>query len=317
MKRLKRNFAAALALGVGVYLALVLVSGMDSLREALDRFDWKVIPYALVLVGISYAVRYVRWSYFLHRLGVHLGRRADVAIFTAGLSMTVSPGKLGEILKSALILEVSGTPVSKTAPAVITERATDGIGMAVWGLLGALAFSYKPSIPIVFLTITVVGIVVLRSKRLSTLLADFLGLVPGLKRLAPHMADFHNATNQLLAPVPLVIGSVLAFVIWFLEIWAVYLIVRGVGATVPFLEIAFIFAVSSIVGLLSMLPGGVGAAEASLAGMFRAVAGLASGPAALVTLIIRLVTLWFAAFLGVLGLAVAQRFITKAKGTPW
>lgn len=307
MERLKQNFAMALALGAAVYLVLALLSGAGDLREALDRFDWTVIPVALALMGTSYAVRYARWAYYLRRLGVRIRLRAGVPIFAAGLAMTISPGKLGEVLKSVFILQVSGDPVARTAPAVVAERVTDGTGMMAWGLLGALAFGFGSGVLVGSLGTMVVGVLVLRSKRLSVLAAGSLERIPVLRRLTPHVAIFHGASNRLLAAGPLGAGSVLSFGAWGLELLAVYLVVRGVGATVPFLEVVFIFAVGSIVGLLSMLPGGLGAAEASLTGMFQAVAGLASGPAAAATLVVRLVTLWFAVLIGILGL-MAMRY---------
>jgi uncharacterized protein (TIRG00374 family) len=316
MKGLERNLAVALALGAGVYLALALLSGVDDLRRALDRFEWTLVPVALTLVGLSYAVRYLRWSYYLRRLGVHVGRRADVAIFAAGLAMTISPGKLGEVLKSAFIFQVSGDPASKTAPAVLAERITDGVGMVVWGLLGALAFGFGPSVLVPFLGIMLAAALALRSRRLSILFKRSLGRVPGLGRLVPHVADFHGASNRLLAAGPLGVGSALSFGAWGLELLAVYLSVRGVDAVVPFLVVVFIFAVASIAGSLSLLPGGIGAAEASLAGMFVAVAGLASGQAAAVTLVIRLLTLWFAVLVGILGLAAVRRFVPRPKMSP-
>ena len=305
----------ALALGVGVYLALAILSGIGDLREALARFDWRLIPASLALVGTSYVIRYARWSYFLRRLGVRLESRTGVAIFVAGLSMTISPGKFGEVLKSVLIVNVSGDPVAKTTPAVVSERITDGVGMAAWGLLGALAFGFGPGVPVVFLGITAVGVFLLRSKRFSIFFAKLLERVPKVRALAPRVAEFHDASHQLLSPMPLVAGGVLAFAIWSLEISAVYLILHGVGATTPFMKVAFIFAVSSILGLASMLPGGIGVTEASLTGMFRVTAGLASGPAAAATLITRLVTLWFAASLGILGLA-ATRHLTRKPDNP-
>jgi len=310
---LKRNFTVALALGVGVYLTLALVSGIDDLRQVLAHFDWILVPEALGLVGTSYILRYGRWSYFLRYLGIYLERRVDVTIFVAGLAMTVSPGKFGEVLKSVLILKVSGDPISKTAPAVIAERVTDGIGMAAWGLLGALAFGFGPGVPVAFLGITAAGVLMLRSERLSRSFAKLLERIPKVRLLAPRVADFQGASNQLLSAAPMAVGGGLSFVIWSLEISAVYLIVQGVGDTVPFMKVAFIFAVSSIVGLVSMLPGGIGATEATLTGMFRVTAGLAKGPAAAATLITRLVTLWFAAFLGILGLMAMRRLTPKPK----
>lgn len=308
-ERLKRNFAVAVALGAAVYLVLALLTGLEDLGQALGRFDWRLVPPAVALVGASYVVRYARWSYYLRRIGIRLGRRVDVSIFAAGLAMTVSPGKLGEALKSVFILQASGDPVARTAPAAVAERITDGIGVAVWGLLGALSFGFGPGILLAFLGAMAVGILALRSRRLSKASARLLEGIPGLRRLAPHMADFHGASSRVLGPRPLVVGSVLSFGAWGLELVAVYLMVLGVGAAVPFPGVVFAFAVATIVGALSLLPGGLGAAEASLAGTLRALFGLAGGQAAAATLIIRLLTLWFAVLIGIAGLAALRRLL--------
>ncbi|MBD0356227.1 MAG: flippase-like domain-containing protein, partial [Rubrobacter sp.] len=169
MERLKKNFILALVLGLAVYLVLAIVSGLEDLRDALSGFDFFLIPAILGLVSLSYAVRFVRWTYYLRLLKVRVPLRANAAIFAAGLSMTISPGKLGEVLKSVFIKDVVGTPVARTAPAVVAERATDGTGMVLWGLLGALAFSFGPWLLLLFLALTGVGIAVLRSRRLSLL----------------------------------------------------------------------------------------------------------------------------------------------------
>jgi uncharacterized protein (TIRG00374 family) len=252
---LKKNLVLALGLGVAVYLALAVVGGFGELREALARFDYRLIPAILGLVALSYVGRFVRWAYYLRLLKVDLPLGANVVIFMAGLSMTISPGKLGEVLKSVFIKDVSGTPIARTAPAVVAERATDGTGMVAWGLLGALSFSFGPRLLLVFLALTVFGIVVLRSKRLSVLAERLLERLPLLNRFAPHVGAFHGASNELLGARPLLVASAISFCSWGLEILAVYLSVAGFGAQAPFLVVTFVFAVSSLAGALSFLPG--------------------------------------------------------------
>ena len=309
MEHLKKNLVLALVLGIAVYLVLAVVSGLEDLRDALSGFDLSLIPAILGLVSLSYAVRFVRWAYYLKVLNVRVPLGANAAIFAAGLSMTISPGKLGEVLKSVFIKDVAGTPVARTAPAVVAERATDGTGMVLWGLLGALAFSFGPWLLLLFLALTGVGISVLRSKRLSLLAERTLRKLPLLDRLAPHVGDFYGASNELLAFRPLVVASGISFLAWGLECVAVYLCALGVGAGEPFLVIVFVFAVSSLAGAASMLPGGLGAAEAGMAGMLATVAGLSGGLAVALTFVIRLTTLWFATLIGVAGLLVVRRVI--------
>jgi uncharacterized protein (TIRG00374 family) len=316
MSNMKRNFILALGLGVAVYLALSIFSGFDDLRAALADFRWSLIPVILGLVFISYVGRFFRWVYYLKILDVYVPPKINAAIFTAGLSMTISPGKLGEVLKSLFIRQVNGTPVARTAPIVLAERVTDGTGMIIWGLLGALAFSRGPGLMFLFLAVTVVGVVVLRSKRLSLLAERVLERLPLVNRISGHLGAFHGASDELLSVRSLTVTTVMSFVIWGIEILAVYLCAIGIGVDIPFLMLVFIFAVSSILGSLSMLPGGIGAAEAGLTGQFVTIAGLSSGVAVALTMVIRLATLWFAILLGVIGLFVVRLLIGDVEPEP-
>ena len=308
MERLKKNLVLALCLGVVVYLALALFSGFGDLKIALASFDYALVPTILGFVLLSYAVRFVRWVYYLRLLDVRMPLAKNVAIFVAGLAMTVSPGKLGGVLKSVFIRQVTGTPIAHTMPAVVTERVTDGTGIVLWGLLGASTFSYGMGSLLSFLTVTAVGIAVLRSKKLSLLAEKTLLKLPLLNRLVPHIGGFHGATNELLAMRPLVVGTVLSLCSWGLELLAVYLCVVAIGAEVHFLVVTFIFVVASLGGALTMLPGGIGAVEAGMAGMFASIVNLSGGLSVALTFVLRLATVWFATLIGVLGLLFVSRW---------
>ena len=316
MPNVGRNLILALGLGVGVYVVLAILGGIENLRDALDGFRYALIPLILGLVALSYVGRFVRWVYYLRLLGISVPLGLNAAIFAAGLSMTISPGKLGEVLKSVFLKQAVGAPIARTAPIVFAERATDGTGMVAWGLLGALAFSFGPGILLGFLVVTAFSIAVLRSKRLSLLAEKVMMKLPLLNRFAPHLSDFHGATNEVLGARPLVVGTVISFLAWGLEITAVYLCSVGIGAELPFLLVVFVFAAGSLLGVGSMLPGGIGAAEATMAGMFRFYAGLPGGLAVGLTFLIRLATLWFAAVVGIVGLVIVRGMLGETEVTP-
>ena len=312
MERLKRNLGLALAMGAGVYLILTVLSDLERLGEALNDFNYALIPAILGLVSLSYVGRFLRWLYYLRVLKVTVPLGVNAAIFAAGLSMTISPGKLGEVLKSVFVRRVSGVPIARTAPAVVAERATDGTGMVAWGFLGAFALGFSPRTMLVFLAVAVFGIAVLRSKRLSLLAERLLSRLPLVGRFSPHLRDFHSASNELLGSGPLLVGTIISFVAWGFECLGVYLCAVGLGADLSFLTVVFIFAVSSLLGVLSMLPGGIGAVEAGLALQFVHVGGLSLGLAGALTLVIRLATLWFATLVGIVGLLIVRRLLGDA-----
>jgi uncharacterized protein (TIRG00374 family) len=314
--RLRRNLVLALALGAAVYLILAVLSDLGELAAALDSFDYALIPAILGFVALSYVVRFFRWTYYLRVLKVSVPMGINAAIFTSGLSMTISPGKLGEVLKSVFVRNVTGAPIARTAPAVVAERATDGTGMVLWGFLGAFALDLPPWTMLIFLVLAVFAIVVLRSKRLSLAAESVLSKLPLVNRLAPHLRDFHGASNELLGTRPLLVGTAISFFSWGLECAGVYLCAVGLGVDRPFLLIVFVFALSSLLGVLSMLPGGIGAVEAGLYGQFVAVANLPTGLAGALTLVIRLATLWFATLLGICGLLLVRRLLGDAPLEP-
>jgi uncharacterized protein (TIRG00374 family) len=314
--RLRRNLVLALALGAAVYLILAVLSDLGELAAALESFDYALIPAILGLVALSYVVRFFRWTYYLRVLGVYVPTPINAAIFTSGLSMTISPGKLGEVLKCVFVRRASGAPIARTAPAVVAERATDGTGMVLWGFLGAFALNLPPWTMLTFLGLAAFGIAVLRSKRLSLAAERILFRLPLVNRLAPHLGEFQGASNELLATRPLLIGTAISFISWGLECTGVYLCAVGLNVDRPFLLIVFVFATSSLLGVLSMLPGGIGAVEAGLYGQFVAVANLSTGIAGALTLVIRLATLWFATLLGICGLLLVRLMLGDAPLEP-
>ncbi|MGH2562156.1 MAG: lysylphosphatidylglycerol synthase domain-containing protein, partial [Thermomicrobiales bacterium] len=76
------------------------------------------------------------------------------------------------------------------------------------------------------------------------------------------------------------------------------------------LTATFVLAVSSLAGGASMLPGGIGVADASVAGMLLVLVedeAMSRTVAVAATLMIRFATLWFAVLLGVLAVIALER----------
>ena len=312
MEKLGRSLVLAIVLGVAVFAALSVFADFGKVSAALSGFRLALIPAILGLVSLSYAGRFVRWLYYLKVLKVSVPPGQNAAIFAAGLSMTISPGKLGEVLKSVFVRQASGAPIARTAPAVVAERATDGTGMVLWAFIGAFALGLSPFWVFVFLGVAVFGIAVLRSKTLSLLAERVLLRLPLFDKLAPHLRSFHGASNELLGARPLAVGTAISFFSWGLECLGVYLCAVGLGAEAGFLMVTFVFAVSSLLGVLSMIPGGIGAVEAGLALQFVRLAGMSTGTAGALTFVIRLATLWWATLLGILGLLLVRRMLGDA-----
>jgi len=136
-----------------------------------------------------------------------------------------------------------------------------------------------------------------------------------LKLLIPFRGYICQSTYRLLLPVSLVISTILSIAAWFCECYAFYLVLKGLALKSTLSESTFVYAFATLVGAVSMLPGGLGATEGSMTGLLVVLFKETRHGAVAATLIVRLCTLWYAVFLGVLALVGVHKFFRKAQRT--
>ena len=272
-------------------LGLGLYADFGSLGDELTSFRWELFPLALALTGLNYLLRFWRWERYLAKLAIEIPRGRSFTIFVAGLTMTITPAKLGELLKCALLHRSYGVPVRRSAPVVLAERVTDASGVVVLALVGGAGTRSWPLLVAAFVGVGLV-VAVVRS--------------PLLERFA-FFGEATEASRSLLTTPLLVAMTLLSAVSWFCECLAAYVCVRGLRLDLSLADTVVAFSLGSLAGAASFLPGGLGVAEASMTGLIRALGDTTKAAAAAATVLIRLSTLWFAVALGLLGLAVESR----------
>src|SRR5450432_1537258 len=98
MSRLFRRLLVAMILGVLVYAGFALYRGMHAIGESLSRFTWSAFGLACTLAFGNYMTRFLKWEYYLARLGIKgIPKLDSLLTFLSGLVLTVTPGKVGEV----------------------------------------------------------------------------------------------------------------------------------------------------------------------------------------------------------------------------
>src|SRR5437016_4808037 len=105
--------------------ALAFYADAPRMLVALAHFRWEFLPLILAFTTFNYGWRFVKWQYYLKRLQIRLPFGTSLLIFLSGLSMAITPGKVGELLKSYFLKRVTGVPASRTSPIIVAERLTD------------------------------------------------------------------------------------------------------------------------------------------------------------------------------------------------
>jgi uncharacterized membrane protein YbhN (UPF0104 family) len=285
--------AIAIVIAIG---AFSMAGDVRSIGDQLAGFAWSGFVAALGLALANYAMRFVRWQLYLRRQQVVVPTASSAIVFGAGLSLSITPGKLGELVKSYLLREMHDIPAPRTAPIVVAERVSDLVALLSLAVIGVAAYGVDPTLVIVA--------------------GALIDLVTSPARLQRLRAPLHETLVHLAAlcrPGPLAVATLIAIPAWGCECIGFALICNAFpGVHVQLGLATAIYAGTTIAGALSFLPGGLGVTEGAMTlALVKGGSHLATSTALTATLLTRLATLWFAVLIGVALLAVARRRIAR------
>lgn len=282
---------------VVIYLIMGIYADFGDLISAIEKFNWVFVPVMIILTTIAYFIRFIKWNFFLKSVGVHLNIKDNLFVFFSGLGMIITPAKVGEIWKGWLIKDINGESLSKTVPVVIIDRVTDLIGLIILSLLGIIYYKEGTYIIITLIVIFTLFFVAIRSKTVSGKIISLLEKRAG--KYSKDIKTMHSTFEETMKPKNLVGMSFLSVFAWFFECLALYFVIIGFGQSISLVISTFVFSFASLAGAVSMIPGGLGVAEATISGMLQYF-GLTSTISVGVAIIIRFGTLWYGAILGFL-----------------
>jgi uncharacterized membrane protein YbhN (UPF0104 family) len=308
VSRFVRRVLGAVLLGVLVYGAFVLYAGFAAMRESLGRFAWWTFAVALGLASSNYAFRFAKWQYYLRRLGVTgVGTLDSLLVFLSGFVLTVTPGKVGEVFKSAVLAKTHGVPAERTAPIVVAERLTDAIGVVALIVVGSSAFAGGLGWALAGAVVVSTGVLFIAWDPPARAVLRFLGTRGGfVGRIAPKLTVAFDSLKIVAGPAALLWPTALSIFGWGLEGVALYVLVRGFGDSVPLAAAVFFHSTASLAGALIPVPGGLGVAETLLKEQLARLGGVSPGDATASMILIRFATLWWAVVVGFAALALLR-----------
>ena len=118
--------------------------------------------------------------------------------------------------------------------------------------------------------------------------------------------------RKLAKPEILFLTICLSLAAWALEGLSFYIIIKSLDSYISLGGAILTHTSSGLFGALSLMPGGIGTTEASTVGLLR-IQNVPLETAIAATFIIRLMTLWFATFLGVLCLLLNKKIMDNIK----
>jgi uncharacterized protein (TIRG00374 family) len=296
-------------------LILAFWSDLAALRNVFSAFHWEFFPLALACTLFNYVLRFVKWHYYVRRIGARdLPAAASARLFVAGFPLAVTPGKAGEALKALWLSEWSSVPFARGLPVVLAERFSDGVAVLALSAVGMFALPSLWPAFLLMLTVCVTVVVLSQARPLALWLLHHAERLPVIGSKVHALREFYEAGALLLSPIPLLTAVGLGMVSWLGEGVGFYLILLGLGVAPGWTTLAdaiFVLGFSTLVGSASALPGGLGAAEASITGLLLLTVTADHALAGAATLLIRLATLWFGVTLGLIVWAITPNLWSR------
>ncbi len=304
---MRRWIWIAIVVVIGV-AAVVMVGDVRELAHRLGTFGWWAFFAALGLSLTNYAIRFLRWQLYLRWQNVSVPVGSSALVFGAGLSLSITPAKLGELVKSYLLRELHDIPPTQTAPIVVAERVTDLIALLTLAIVGVAVFGVQTTLVLAAGSVIVLGLVLLAWPRPTNALIDFVTRPAFTRRFREPLHQIYDGLVSLCRPARLGLATAIALPSWACECVGFALICNAFPGTQVDLGLAMvIYAATSIAGALSFLPGGLGVTEGAMTILLvQSAANIDQHTALDATLLTRLATLWFAVLLGLVLLAVAS-----------
>ncbi len=325
LAKIRSKIILSFLFGLAVVAALAIFGDYQKMVEVLQKFEWWLLAPILSLTLVNYVLRFVKWHYYLKVVGggaEQIPLKESAIVSVSGMSMAMTPGKVGEFLKSYLINRLNNTPIMVTAPIVIAERVTDGLAMLLLASLGFIFFDNAGLrlVLILILLAALVLFVVIQWRRLALTLIDWFGRIKFLKSRMQHLHNFYESSYRLFSPKSTILAVGLGLLGWGCECLAFALVMNGLGFALSLellVKCTFILATSTLIGSVSLLPGGLGATDASIGGLLQlAFSNLPTATTSAATLLIRFCTLWFGVLIGLATLFIFRKYFDSPKAAP-
>jgi len=296
--RMVRSVLIFAVAGVLLYGVATLASDYNTIMKSLLRFPAPSLALVICLVLVGWLLRGWRFHYYLRQSGESVPLGYSIQAFLAGFALTGTPGKVGEAVKGVFLKRDYGVPITKVVGILVIERLMDLWGVLLLGALSLLLFKGWGKIFLLCAAAVIAGGFCLCLERVYRPILENLARISFLSWICNRMLGVLLAGRELMTPRIFLVGLLSSTVAWGMESVSLFLIMDALNLPATFFQGNFVYCFSTIVGALSMLPGGIGGTEAGMMGLL-AFMGISYADGLPAVILIRLCTLWLAVIVGV------------------
>lgn len=319
------NIRRSLLIAVGTAIGFVAVAGIatfvvgvEGVLEQFRRLSASAVLTFFAIWVVAVSTRIWRWYILSQRVHMNVPLKRIAAYYVAGFALTTTPGRVGEAFRLWLLARLHKVAYTKSTPVLIADRVSDLyclLTLCLIGLVSFFSFGAEKFGALVIPALVVAAILLAVASQPRRLIVfvnwGYAALGHRAKRV---FAGIRKTLRQLQTLFEFrtfwaTFGVALAG--WLLEVLMLFLILRELGADVPFLMATFIVGASLLAGALPFLPGGLGGVELAMVALLVAT-GVSAETALTATVVFRAMTYWAAVICGVLALGPVLSLVRRA-----
>jgi len=302
---------------------LVYVSDVNEIISVLSNTNFFFIFLGLSIWPINSVLRAARWRYILKKSGIEIPFKSAYKVYLAGEFVSnITPAKVGDPIRNVILKKVEGKDFGLSLSATIVERIFDVLTVTIISFIGVFLLSAVLSgvIEWLILSALIIGIgvifviVVLRSKsllkKILKILIKLFSFIPQVKKLEKKILkfadDLHSTFVMFKDKKMWLVTFLWTNVIWILEGIILFIAFVALGLEVTLLSAIVIVPLSAIVGVLFILPGGLGPSELTLVAFFTVLFNLSLAQITSAALVGRLLSFWIFVIVGAIVLATMK-----------
>ena len=289
------------------YVIFIAYSDFQEFSINISQFDFSYLPIILAFIFLGIMIKSLRQQLLYKQIEVFISFKTGILLFISGLSMEATPGGSGELIKSYYLKKKFGYPLAKTFPTVIMERLLDLTGIAGILLIVGLLLDNYNIISLMLILLSTLSLIFVsgKKKKLFNFLLSIIEKIPILKKQASSFSESYQVFGELTSGKIMTKTLGLSFFVWMTDAIMIYFIFMGFNLNFDIIFSTFSMYSSLLLGVLTMIPAGIGVTEVSFVEILRG-EGVDTAISTSLVILFRLVTIWF---LTVLGFCASRYFL--------
>lgn len=257
------------AVGLAAVAALIVAVNPRQMGTDAQKFSLVAVPFVVVLSLSYYVLQGVRWHFLLRSVGVRISLGDSVLLNVAGQATGMLP--LGELTRALLVSEAADADLGAAVATITVQELIYTLLIIAAAVPGAFEHRAWAGAVLAALLFTVSVFAVLTVNRVFRRVHGVVRRIPLLRRFSADIEELHRETVVLLRRPDTYTWSVLSVFGVLIAVTLFWLVVHSIDPhLLSWPEAAFVYAVSHVAGAVSLIPGGLGAYEASIAGLLVA-----------------------------------------------